>query len=392
MANKPLEIAGKLKSTTKGAADWYFGGGNEAWESIADAIAGVPEAIRPGKTVGILVNGKIVKYIWHPNDVTDTGLVIEADLSSKADLNGNNTQRFKVADAISSDEAPSKRQLDQAISNSNSSLIPKGNWDAATNTPDISNETVNGSYWIVSVAGTTNIGGINDWGVNDWVVKTDNGWAKIDNTDKVISVAGKTGEIVLNFNDITDFNTGVTNVVSGTYALISQLFSGNYNDLTNKPNLSQYALISQLFSGSYADLTNKPSLFSGDYTDLTNKPNLTQYALISQLFSGSYADLTNKPDLSKILTGVDDAFYLDENNVLRPNLTSSTKSIVYNGGSKVFDLVFYTTKIQFVFRNGKKLQPINYKFTHPSTIEILSTLNVDDEIDILFNHFINAPE
>ena len=42
-------------------------------------------------------------------------------------------------------------------------------------------------------------------------------------------------------------------------------FSGNYNDLTNKPTL---------FSGSYNDLNDKPTLFSGSYSDLTNKPTI----------------------------------------------------------------------------------------------------------------------
>lgn len=42
-------------------------------------------------------------------------------------------------------------------------------------------------------------------------------------------------------------------------------FSGDYDDLTNKPTL---------FSGDYADLTNKPTLFSGNYNDLTNRPTL----------------------------------------------------------------------------------------------------------------------
>lgn len=42
-------------------------------------------------------------------------------------------------------------------------------------------------------------------------------------------------------------------------------FSGDYNDLTNKPTL---------FSGDYNDLTNKPTLFSGDYEDLTHKPEI----------------------------------------------------------------------------------------------------------------------
>jgi hypothetical protein len=54
-------------------------------------------------------------------------------------------------------------------------------------------------------------------------------------------------------------------------------FSGDYNDLTNKP---------VLFSGAYSDLSGKPVLFSGSYVDLADKPTL---------FSGDYADLTNKP-------------------------------------------------------------------------------------------------
>lgn len=55
-------------------------------------------------------------------------------------------------------------------------------------------------------------------------------------------------------------------------------FSGNYNDLTDKP---------VLFSGSYNDLENKPTLFSGNYNDLDDKPIL---------FSGSYNDLTDIPE------------------------------------------------------------------------------------------------
>jgi hypothetical protein len=60
-------------------------------------------------------------------------------------------------------------------------------------------------------------------------------------------------------------------------AKYSELFSGSYDDLANKPSL---------FSGAYNDLSGKPSLFSGSYNDLTNKPSL---------FSGSYLDLSNKP-------------------------------------------------------------------------------------------------
>lgn len=100
-------------------------------------------------------------------------------------------------------------------------------------------------------------------------------------------------------------------------------FSGDYNDLTNKP---------ELFSGDYDDLTNKPTIptktsdltndsgyttFDGDYNSLTNKPAIpdslsdlsedsthrtvtdtekTTWSNKSD-FSGSYNDLTNKPTI-----------------------------------------------------------------------------------------------
>jgi len=77
MAKFDLQIDGKNKSITKGNTDWYYGGGEEAWNDLVSAKAGVPSVLRSGKTVGIIETGKIVEYIWHPNDITDTGLVLK---------------------------------------------------------------------------------------------------------------------------------------------------------------------------------------------------------------------------------------------------------------------------------------------------------------------------
>ena len=92
-------------------------------------------------------------------------------------------------------------------------------------------------------------------------------------------------------------------------------FSGNYNDLVNKPiiptdvsgltdttnlipDVSGLVTSAQLttaideiehpntFSGNYNDLTNTPTLFSGSYTDLTDKPSV---------FDGNYNALYNAP-------------------------------------------------------------------------------------------------
>jgi len=70
-------------------------------------------------------------------------------------------------------------------------------------------------------------------------------------------------------------------------------FSGDYDDLTNKPTIPADVsdltdTTNSLFSGSYNDLSDTPALFDGDYTNLTNTPSL---------FSGAYADLTGKPTL-----------------------------------------------------------------------------------------------
>jgi hypothetical protein len=83
----PLELAGPYKRTEKGNVDYYYGGGDIGYVNAAAACAGVPLAIRPGKTVGVIENNKIVEYIWHPNDVSDSGLVKKtADFSAGAQL------------------------------------------------------------------------------------------------------------------------------------------------------------------------------------------------------------------------------------------------------------------------------------------------------------------
>lgn len=82
MSEKHLEIKGSFKSTSDGNVDWYYGGGKLAWDDPTSAKAGVPSVVRSGKTVGIKINNKIVEYIWHPEDITDNGLVLKTASSN----------------------------------------------------------------------------------------------------------------------------------------------------------------------------------------------------------------------------------------------------------------------------------------------------------------------
>ena len=143
-------------------------------------------------------------------------------------------------------------------------------------------------------------------------------------------------------------------------------FSGSYNDLIDKPDLSVYQLTATAFTGDYNDLSNKPSIPSDvsdltdnsnllggnytlptasstvlggikigtglsidgqgvvsvtspgttDYNNLINKPDLSVYQLAANAFSGNYTDLTNKPTIPSNVSQLNnDAGFITANQV-----------------------------------------------------------------------------
>jgi hypothetical protein len=84
----------------------------------------------------------------------------------------------------------------------------QGTWNASTNTPTLSNGVgTKGYYYVVSVAGNTNLDGITAWNVGDWAIFNGTVWQKVDNTDAVTSVNGYTGTVVLTNTDISGFGS-----------------------------------------------------------------------------------------------------------------------------------------------------------------------------------------
>ena len=114
----------------------------------------------------------------------------------------------------------------------------QGTWNASTNTPTlVSSSGTKGYYYVVSVAGSTNLNGITDWQVGDWAVYNGSVWQKIDNTDLVTSVNGYTGTVVLTYTDVGAFpatsTTGSGNVVLQTGATLNNPTIGNYEAWTS---------------------------------------------------------------------------------------------------------------------------------------------------------------
>ena len=87
-----------------------------------------------------------------------------------------------------------------------------GTWDAANDTPTLPNPTtVNGDYYIVSVAGTYL--GVS-YGIGDWIVSNGIAWEKIDNTESVSTVFGRLGNILANSTDYDAFYPTLTDLPS----------------------------------------------------------------------------------------------------------------------------------------------------------------------------------
>ena len=215
-----------------------------------------------------------------------------------------------------------------------------GNYDDLSNIPnfapvatsgdynDLTNKPTIPSYQVLSISHDTLY--LTNGGFVKLPVSFDGDYNHLINKPNLAPVATSG-----NYNDLTNRPTipsyqvlSVSNdtlyLTNGGFVKLPGGFDGDYNHLTNKPNL---------FSGNYNDLTNKPTLFDGNYNNLTNKPNLAPVAT-----SGNYNDLSNRPQIPTVPTNVsafqNDAGYLtsfSEQQVL----TISHDTIYLTGGSFV---------------------------------------------------------
>jgi hypothetical protein len=114
------------------------------------------------------------------------------------------------------------------VGGSTGQLSYQGTWNAATNTPTLASGVgTQNHYYVVSVAGTTNLDGITDWEVNDWALFNGSVWQKIDQSDLVASVNGQTGVVVLNVGDISGAVPNTVNVLPGTGMTGGGALTGN---------------------------------------------------------------------------------------------------------------------------------------------------------------------
>jgi hypothetical protein len=141
----------------------------------------------------------------------NAGEVVPFDVAEKIKVigNGGGTSQY-VLDAIAA--------LQAQINAIQGGLKYKGTWNASTNTPTLTSGigTTN-NYYVVSVAGSTNLDGITDWQPGDWLIfngtvwqKVDQSWAQAGTNSDITSLSGITGGI--STVDYIDFDTVTTSV------------------------------------------------------------------------------------------------------------------------------------------------------------------------------------
>jgi len=92
----------------------------------------------------------------------------------------------------------------------------KGTWNASTNNPTLTSSVgTKGDYYVVSVAGSTNLDGTTLWGVGDWAVFNGTIWQKVDGGDSGnfvnISVSALTGYMYANGTSNVSASTTIPN-------------------------------------------------------------------------------------------------------------------------------------------------------------------------------------
>lgn len=120
----------------------------------------------------------------------------------------------------------------------NSGISYQGSWDALTNTPTLTSSIGNdGHFYIVSVSGSTNLNGITSWVVGDWAIFTSGVWLKIDNSSGLNTIVTDNETIIGNGTLATPLEVGdLNNSANNKFMLFGASQWNTVAPLTALPN------------------------------------------------------------------------------------------------------------------------------------------------------------
>ena len=139
--------------------------------------------------------------------VEDRATALEGRMdTAEADIIALETDKINVsekgvADGVATLDANGKVPLAQLSDSILGQVEYMGTWDAATNAPELPLDAsgLKGNYYVTTVAGTFDG---KDFQVGDWIISNGVTWDKVDNTDAVATVQGRTGNVVITAADL----------------------------------------------------------------------------------------------------------------------------------------------------------------------------------------------
>ena len=162
-----------------------------------------------------------------------TGATTAASARTNLELGSSATLNAGVANGVATLDGSGTIPLTQIPASLQGALQYAGTWDASINSPTLtSGAGTKGYYYVVNVAGSTTLNGINEWKIGDWAIYNGTAWQKIDNTDAVVSVNGLTGAVVLSTSNVAE-GTNLYYTDTRTRLAISSTATGlTYNNGT----------------------------------------------------------------------------------------------------------------------------------------------------------------
>jgi hypothetical protein len=276
-ATKQNDILSRLSSNGFGTTTWGTGGTrieSVALENFTDSAKG--SKINFWTTpIGSIVSQQVAS-------ITATGISANAVLfttdSSVQTTAGIPLTQRAVANGVATLGIDGRLTTDQIPSSLVGAIVFQGGWNAANNTPTLSNGTgVTGYQYIVTIGGTQNLGAGNVTYVSgDTVTYGGNVWNRVEASSPISSVSGNlhmqvsptTGAVVVGID-------ATPNSVAGT--VVSRDASGNF----------QANIITASLSGAATSALTAATVTAGVQSAITQVGTLTSLAVSGNVSTGN---------------------------------------------------------------------------------------------------------